>query len=458
MGLFSALTTSVGGLQAQSFAIQNISGNIANSQTIAYKDINTSFLDLVSSASVPSQQVAGGVLASSQATNTVQGAIQNATVSTDMAINGDGYFIVQPPLSFSGNTPIFGAVNSYTRRGDFSLNSQGYLVNGAGYYLSGLPIDPTTGVPSGSVAAPLQFQSNFLPASATTAIQYGINLPTQPVTSAFKASVPNSELLNPADFGTDPTVAGTGTVVGSDVTTFVNESIDGGSITAYNGAGSPASLQFRWAKTDSIAKGGQDTWELFYQTDSSASGATVAWQNAGQDFVFDASGQLNPPITTLTLPNVSINGISIGNLTVNSPTGSITQFAATSGNSTVNNLQQNGYAAGQLQSIAVSSNGDITGTFSNGQAVALAQIPLVHFNSPDNLKSLDGGAYQETADSGAALAGASGSIVGQSLEASNADIATEFTKLIVTQQAYSANTKVITTANQMSQDLLNIIR
>ena len=141
-----------------------------------------------------------------------------------------------------------------------------------------------------------------MPASATTAIQYGINLPTQPVTNAFKASVPNSELLNPADFGIDPTVAGTGTVVGSDVTTFVNELIDGGSITAYNGAGSPANLQFRWAKTDSIANGGQDTWELFYQTDSSASGATVAWQNAGQDFVFDASGQLNPPITTLTLP------------------------------------------------------------------------------------------------------------------------------------------------------------
>src|SRR5512135_718840 len=107
MGLFSALTTSVGGLQAQSFAIQNISGNIANSQTIAYKDINTSFLDLVSAASEPSQQVAGGVLAASQATNNVQGAIQNASVSTDMAINGDGFFIVQPPLSFSGNTPIF---------------------------------------------------------------------------------------------------------------------------------------------------------------------------------------------------------------------------------------------------------------------------------------------------------------------------------------------------------------
>jgi flagellar hook protein FlgE len=121
-------------------------------------------------------------------------------------------------------------------------------------------------------------------------------------------------------------------------------------------------------------------------------------------------------------------------------------------------LQQNGYAAGQLQSVAVNNSGIITGTFSNGQNVNLAEVPLVHFNSPDNLQSLTGGAYQETQDSGAALAGSSGSIVGGSLEGSNTDIATEFTKLIVTQQAYSANTKVITTANQMSQDLLNILR
>ncbi len=89
--------------------------------------------------------------------------------------------------------------------------------------------------------------------------------------------------------------------------------------------------------------------------------------------------------------------------------------------------------------------------------MALAEVPLVHFNSPNNLKSLNGGAYSATDASSSALAGASGQIIGQSLESSNTDIATEFTKLIVTQQAYSANTKVITTANQMSQDLLNVI-
>jgi flagellar hook protein FlgE len=458
MGLFDALTSTVSGLQAQSFAMQNISGNIANSQTTAYKGINTSFEDLIPGGAASSAQVAGGVTARSASTNTVQGAIQTSTSGTDMAINGDGYFVVQQPASFSGNAAVFGGVNSYTRRGDFQLNSQGYLVNGAGYYLEGIPIDPTTGNPTGNVSAPLQFQNNFLPANATTVITYGINLPQTPVTGAYSSTIPNLELINPTDFSVDPTVAGTGTVVGNDVSTFVNESADGGSVTIYDTTGTPANLQLRWAKTDSVAAGGADTWELFYQTNSTATGTTVAWQNVGADFVFDTTGQLNPPITNVALTGVTINGLPLGNITVNSPTGSVSQFASTSGATTVNNMQQNGYSAGQLQTIAVTSKGTINGTFSNGQNVALAKVPLVHFNSANNLKALDGGAYQATDDSGPALAGGSGQIVGQSLEGSNTDIATEFTKLIVTQQAYSANTKVITTANQMSQDLLNILR
>ncbi len=458
MGLFDALSSAVSGLQAQSFAMQNISGNIANSQTIAYKGIDTSFQDLIPGDSNPSKQVAGGVIANSRASNAVQGTIQTTASSTDIAINGDGYFIVQYPSSFNGNAPVFAGIDAYTRRGDFQLDANGYMVNGAGYYLSGIPIDPTTGNPSGSVAAPLQFQSNFLPASPTTQIQYGLNLPTIPFTNKYSSSTANSELLNPADFGTDPTTAGTGTVVGSDVATFVDETIDGGSVTAYDSTGTPANIQLRWGKIDSVAAGGTDTWNLFYQTNSSATGATVGWINAGTNFVFDTTGQLNPAITGFTLTGVAVNGITVGNITVNSPTGGITQFASTSGTSTVNNLQQNGYAAGQLQSISVNDTGNISGTFSNGQNVALAKVPLVHFNSPNNLKALDGGAFQATDASGTALTGASGKIVGQSLEASNTDIATEFTKLIVTQQAYSANTKIITTANQMSQDLLNVIR
>ena len=105
-------------------------------------------------------------------------------------------------------------------------------------------------------------------------------------------------MLNPANFTQNPTVAGTGQVIGTDVPTFVNESIDGGSVTVYDANGTPANLQMRWAKTDSVASGGTDTWELFYQTNSNATGAQVAWQNAGTDFTFNSSGQLNPPVTS----------------------------------------------------------------------------------------------------------------------------------------------------------------
>jgi flagellar hook protein FlgE len=557
MGLFDAMTTSVSGLQAQAYAMQNISGNIANAQTTAYKNIGTSFEDLVPD-NIPSQQVAGGVLASSSSTNTVQGAIQSATVGTDMAINGDGFFVVQKVVSFSANTPIFNGVNLYTRRGDFQKNAQGYLVNGAGYYLVGIPISPTTGNPVGNIPVPLQFQNNFLPASPTTTLQYGLNLPTYPKTASAVPTTPGSELLAPANFSVNPaftsrvvgtvanltaassfpvvagrtitisdgigtatvtsagavtvqniltavnsagikvtaflnstgqiqlestgansiiiggtatapeltqfgqtagtTAPGTGTVVANDVTTLVNESIDGGAVTAFSANGNPANIQFRWAKVDSSTYGAQDTWNLFYQTNSNATGAQVAWQNVGTNFVFNAAGQLNPPITNLALNGVTINGISLGNIQLQSTTGGITQFASTSGLTTVNNLQQNGYAAGALQSVAVTNKGTISGAFTNGQTVDLSQITLVHFNGPNGLKALDGGAYQATSDSGAALQGATGQILGQSLEGSNTDIATEFTKLIVTQQAYSANTKVITTANTMSQDLLNILR
>ena len=122
MGLFDALTTAVGGLQAQSFALQNISGNIANSQTTGFKETDTSFDALVASAA-EGEQTSGSVIAGSVATNTVQGSIQSATVSTNMAINGDGYFVVGQPTSFSDNQPVFSGINDYTRRGDFQENS-----------------------------------------------------------------------------------------------------------------------------------------------------------------------------------------------------------------------------------------------------------------------------------------------------------------------------------------------
>ena len=601
MGIFGALTTAVGGLRANSYALENVSGNIANSQTTAFKRIDTSFLDLIPQTALTTQ-LAGGVTTQSRSTNSVQGDVQTASVATFMAINGSGFFAVQKPSNFTDGTPVFDGVDRYTRRGDFQLDKSGYLVNGAGYYLEGVPIDPTTGNPTGSSPQVLKFQNDFLPAQQTTKIDYRANLASYPLTTKHDTSVPGSELLIPGSFSaghnplvlgtpaapyTDssisgtvqtnkatPSVAntgatllngaagsdsinanfiagntitvngtvltfvasgagvnelnvtdsistllakidsitgtaipstisggsitlhsgiaanlsvtsnnstafaalgftgtasatrggggtvGTGQVIGNDTSTFLDESVAGGAVTTYDVSGAPVNLQFRWAKTDSatLGAGHTDTWNLFYQVNPNATGTNVAWQNVDQNFTFSASGQMSPAIASVTLNNVVVNGVALGNPVVNFGVGGVTQFADANGNVQVNQIQQDGFPAGQLQSVGVSTNGRIVGNYSNGRNLDLAEISVATFNGTNFLKRVNGGAFEATDESGQALFGNSGTIVGSSLESSNTDIADEFTKLIVTQQAYSANTKVITTSNSMVQDLLNVLR
>jgi flagellar hook protein FlgE len=669
MGIFGALTTAVTGMRAQAFALENVSGNIANSQTTAFKRMDTSFMDLIPDQQ-PSKQLAGNVNATSRMTNNVQGDIQSSSIGTFMAINGDGYFVIAKPSSFTDNRPVFDGIERYTRRGDFQPDKNGYLVNGSGYYLMGIPVDATTGNLIGSVPQTLQFQNDFLPAEPTSRIEYRANLASYPLTAQHDKDVARSELLiqetysanpiagppqpakikginatllpdaaavltgttdisgldtgaaattleingtsiaipanstaaqvvtlidaqsgttgvdasldasnrlvltsvgaNAADtavtiggastlallnqlgisvgannptnlltqsavsagqtltikvganpvltvtFGTGAgqvstvaelstalsalaggiasinagtgnmtitassmtdtvTVGGdatarnfgmqtisalpsNGTVVGNDIDTFIKQSVSGGAVTAYDIAGSPVNVQLRWAKTDSSLYGGTDTWNLFYQTNSQATGTQVAWENVGIDYKFGPNGQMSPLVANVALNNVTVNGVALGTISMVHGSGGITQFADPNGNVQVNTLQQNGFPAGELQTVSVNDKGRIVGAYSNGRTIDLAEITLANFNGPNYLKRIDGGAFEVTDESGAAIYGASGKIVGSSLEGSNTDIADEFTKLIVTQQAYSANTRVITTGNQMVQDLLNMVR
>jgi flagellar hook protein FlgE len=158
------------------------------------------------------------------------------------------------------------------------------------------------------------------------------------------------------------------------------------------------------------------------------------------------------------LTGVTIDGVSIGAVTLQHGASGLTQFADTGGTVQVNTIAQDGFSAGALQSVSVSDKGRVVGTYSNNRTIDLAEVTLASFNGPNNLKRLDGGAFAETSDSGPPNYNAAAKIVAGSLEGSNSDIGDEFTKLIVTQQAYSANTKVITTSNQMVQDLLNTLR
>ena len=460
MGIYSALSTSVTGLQAQSFALEQISGNIANSQTTGYKRTETNFVDLVPDAP-PERQISGGVLASASSTNGVQGDIQAADIETFVAVDGDGFFVVSEAIGQSDGLPTFSGTDMYTRRGDFMLDKNGYLVNGAGYYLQGLSVDPTTGNVSGSVPDPIKVSNDFLDAEPTTQVTYRANLAAYPLTANADAATADSELLDVADFNNDPTTNGAGATNGfvqaDDEADFIASSIAGGAITAYDATGASVNVQFRWAKIDNSGGGG-DEWNLFYLTDSDATGANVMWQNAGQSYQFDATGQLNPAVNSVTLSAVSVDGISLGDINLQHGSGGITQFADPNGTARVTELYQDGYPAGELVSISISDSGRVTSFYSNSQQVELAEVVLAGFNAENELRKVDGGAFLETPESGTPVLGTSGNIIGGALEASNTDIADEFSKLIITQQAYTANTRIITTSDEMLQEALNIVR
>ena len=467
MGVFSALTTAVTGMQAQSYALENISGNIANSRTAGFKRVDTSFSDLVPDSAL-NRQIAGSVASYSRATNTIQGDLNATRIDTNAAINGDGFFVVDQRQSGVGASTLFANTNLYTRRGDFDFDADGYLVNGAGYYLKGQKIDPVTGQVIGSQPDVLRITKDQFPAKATTQIEYSANIPAYPKTNNANTATPGSELLNAGTgFGTNPgTTAsgGTGTVVGSDLTTFLNRSIPGGSVTVYDSLGKATSVELRWAKVTNAAGATPDTWTLFIAENTGATGATVAYRNVNVDVTFDNTGRMTSPASgNITIPPMTIGGTAISPasapITIVTNGTSLTQNGDTSGQIDARSIRQNGYTAGTLDRVSISNEGQVIGTFSNGQVVALAQIAVARCNAAIAMKRLDGGAFEETIESGAPIVGlGTSALIGGNVEQSNTDIADEFSKMIVTQQAYSANTKVISTAQEMLRDVFNIIR
>lgn len=458
MGIYGALSSAVTGLRAQAHALENISGNIANSQTTGYKRIETDFLDLIPDAPLK-RQVPGAVLAQSRGTNDIQGDIKTVSNETFIALNSNGFFIVEPKIGQVDGNSVFAGSNFYTRRGDFEIDKEGMLVNGAGYYLKGLPIDPTTGNISGSVPEVIELTNAFLPAQRTNRIDYQANLPQMPKPSAYNATVANSELLDAGNFAGGTTGSQLAVVQADDDAAFQASSVSGGAITVFAANGAPANVVMRWAKVDSAASGGADTWNLFYTSDTLATGTAPKWTNVGQDYTFGPDGSMNPSVATVSIANLTVNGVSIGPVELKHETNGMTQFADVNGSVSTSTLSQNGYGAGEFISVAINDNGRVVATYSNGERIDMAQVVTAEFNAINSLKRLDGGVFSATSESGEAIIDLSGSgIIGGSLEASNTDISDEFTKLIVTQQAYAAGTRIVSTADEMLQEALNMIR
>jgi len=461
MGIFGALNNAVSGLQSQAYALEQISGNIANSQTVGYKRAETSFADMVADAA-PQRQVPGGVTASTRATNDVQGSVQRSDVETFMAIQGDGYFVVAQQIGEVDNRPVFDDTDAYTRRGDFEIDRSGYLVNGAGYFLQGLPIDPTTGNPQGSAPETVQIQSDFLAALPTTQIDYRVNLARFPLTADADVDAPGSELLDPTDFTNDPTVvpatATDGFIQAADVPVFLQNTVAGGATTVFDESGAPVNIQFRWAKTASVGNGDPaDQWQLYYLSDSTATGTDPAWRSTETTYTFATDGTMTAP-TTDPVVNFQINGSTLNSVRMRHDSDGVTQFSDPSGNAQLTSLSQNGYAAGELIGVSISEAGRVVAAYSNGQVVDIAEVAIATFNGDSQLRKTEGGGFLATRESGDPILVDASDVVGSALEMSNVDISNEFTKLIVTQQAYSASTRIVSVSDEMMQEVLGMVR
>ena len=441
MGVMNAMLTAVTGLSAQSYALENVSGNIANSQTVGFKRVDTSFVDMIPEAAAR-HEIAGSVSAFSKLTNTLQGSTQTTGVTTNMALNGNGWFIVQKNTG-SIAAPTFSGQDIYTRRGDFAPDASGYLVNGAGNYLIGsMP---------GQGQGPIKINSSPLPATMTSTIDYQANLPFLPKTSAYSPTTPNSELLS-------STLAAGTTISGTDKAAFQDQSIPGGEVTVYDAAGNASVLQTRWAKTASSSAGGTDTWKLYYLNDANAAGGTTAYTQLGGPVTFTSAGVMTSA-PSASVASLNIAGKTLGPVTLNFGTGKLTQYGDANGQISNGDIDQNGYPTGSLTSVTITSDGQLSGSYSNGRVQTIATVQIAHFKADDQLKRLDGGTYGQTLASGTPSYGMQGSSISSgAVEMSNTDIAEEFSKMIVTQQAYSANTKVITTAQQMLEAVINVIR
>jgi len=439
MSLFGALTTAVSGLSAQSAAFSNISDNIANSQTVGYKGVDTDFINYLTDSTATVNE-SGSVATLPEYTNTVQGSITQSTDPLALAISGQGFFAVSQSTgtaNAAGTGVEFNPQQFYTRAGDFSVNSEGYLVNSAGNYLDGWAVNPATDVANQTALAPIQISQNTFQPVATSAITLAADLPATPA-----ANTPVTSQINVYDaLGTQHTLtlnyAQTNPLTNPNQWTVTITSPDNLPTTTIG----TAELTFGPTSGNAVAPG--TIGDI-----AAGAGVTSTAYTAGGAATLTLDPNLGQGAQPITL-NLGTFGGSTG----------LTQYAGTAFN--LLGLTQNGVPQGSFSNVSVDTKGSVVVNYTNGQSQTVAQVPITTFNAPDALQSQSGQAYTASNDSGVALtnpigSNGAGSLIVGSTEGSNVDIATEFTKLIVAQEAYSANAKVVTTADQLATTTIDM--
>lgn len=442
MGLGGAMNSGISGLQSFSNAMSVIGNNLANTNTTGFKASRTLFADLIPdnvTGTGGTNQIGRGATLSRVDNVFTQGSIESTSSNTDLAIEGPGFFLVRNPG---------GQANNYTRAGTFRLDQDGYLTNPEGYVVQGYK-GQTDGSFSDLVSdVQINTRSHVQPKkSSEVTLTTNLNAQSQAVTGGWDINDP----VTTSNFATTSEV--------------------------YDSLGNTHLISSYFNKT------ANNTWE-FHQTvpladiDNSNSNPTdtanTVVEVSSGSFSFDSSGALTgiTPAgggaispTDPTWPKVAI---ASGNLDWSNGSDqsqsvayamNITQFAT---DSKVVTQQSNGYASGNLSDIAVDGEGTIIGTYSNGERKDLARLALAKFSNTNGLEKVGKNLFASSSASGPPDVSTAGSGVGKifsnSLEQSTVDIAEEFTKMITTQRSFQANSKTITTTDEMLNEVINLKR
>jgi flagellar hook protein FlgE len=423
MGSFSV---PLSGLKAAQNQLQAVSNNLANSNTTAYKDSTLTFSSLFSASGGVNGagnpvQTGSGVMTAATDTNFAEGNLSSTGSSASMAISGNGFFVTQGAIG----------VQTYTRAGDFSTNPAGQLITPSGELLLGYPASGGV-VNTSAPLQSLQVGTATIPAITTTNFEITANLNANAAVGDTASSA----------------------------------------LSVYDSLGSPHALSVSYIKTAT----GTWSYSVAVPNKELSIGGAGTTQVASGSLSFDSAGKLvmpgTPPATSIavTIPPVAVPAITFADgaasmtmqWKMNDSSGNPT-VSQTATPSATSGTIQNGFASGTLDSYSILSDGTIEGAFSSGQNMALGQVAVANFANTQGLVSVGNSNYEQTSASGNAVIGGAGTggrgtIVGGSVEMSNVDIATEFARLIVAQQAYSANAKSISTFTQVSQATMAMIQ
>ena len=448
MGITSAFFAATSGINATSRALSEIGNNIANAQTIGYKSRTVSFGDLfgatIGGGGTSTALVEGrGVRVLGIDPSFTQGSLQTTSNALDLAIDGDGFFQVNDA---SGNT-------FFSRAGQFNIDSGGNIVNPAGLRLQGFQVDPSGNI-LGTIGDMVLTTTQQI-GTATTQVDMSGNLDaSNPVVSAFTTAQLLADPSNPAisQFSTGVRVFDS-LGVGHDLTVYFSKTAN--NTYQYNAVANASEVTVTAGNSNSttgnalVASGtlGFTTGGLL-DTESAAT-----YFNSGASGITFNNGSTTPQATVFDF------GTSITTDSGTGTDGMLQQGA----NSVLLTLSQDGFSNGTLTGTSIGTDGTVTGRFSNGTTKSLGQVALTRFVNPDGLQPIGQNVFIQSGDSGTPLQGAPGSgsfgkVSASTLETSNVDLGEELVNMITMQRGFQANSRIITTANTLLGDLVNLSR